>query len=95
MKRELDELEQAATSPEGRRSPKRRVRIQQLKDDLAVAQEAQDELMWQLVDQLRARFEKLAGYDPLPGLDGLGLDVSFEEPTTEEVHRAVEAAVIR
>jgi hypothetical protein len=95
MKRELDELEQAAASPESRRSPKRRARIEQLKDDLAAAQEAQNELMWQVVDQLRARFKKLAGYDPMPGLDGLGLDVSFEEPTAEEVHRAVEAAAIR
>lgn len=95
MRRKLDELEQAAASPAGRRSPKRQARIEQLKEELAVAQKAQDELLWKLVDQLRARFKKLAGYDPLPGLDGLGLDVSFEEPTDEEVRRTVEAAVVR
>jgi hypothetical protein len=95
MRRELDELEQTAASREGRTSPKRQARIEQLKEDLAVAQKVQDELLWKLVDQLRARFEKLAGYDPLPGLDGLGLDVPFEEPTAEEVRQVVEAAVIR
>lgn len=95
MTRELDDLEKAAASPEGRTSPKRRARIEQLKQELAVAQKTQDELLSKLVDQLRARFEKLAGYDPLPGLDGPEPQVPFEPASDEEVRRAVEAAVIR
>ena len=66
LRRELQAEEAAASAPGARYSEKRQSRIALLKAKLADEEKVQRQRMWNVVDELRAEFQKIGGFDPWP-----------------------------